>query len=128
MVKLENNVLLHVLHVNTVGNQKFSATVVSKRLRRYAQILSNATKTKRILIIKKMIIAHEAYLREESKVNARVELIATVDNHIKQNPECCPPQGFPSFENIDFNELGYSETLCLALSKSLCSTDIPSSL
>lgn len=38
VVELENNVLLHMLHVNTVGNQKFSATVFSKHFRKYTQI------------------------------------------------------------------------------------------
>ena len=45
MVELANDVLLHVLHVNTVGNQKFSATVFSTRLRQYALMQSNTTKT-----------------------------------------------------------------------------------
>lgn len=71
----------------------------------------------------KMIVAHEAYLREEGKVNARAELIATVSNHVNQNPNCCPLQGFPSLKDIDFKDIGYSEqTLRLALSKSRCPT------
>ena len=73
----------------------------------------------------KMIVAHEAYLRQEGKVNARVELIATVDNHVRLNPDHHrrPPLGFPGFESIDFGDLGYSkQTLRLALSKSHRST------
>ena len=67
----------------------------------------------------KIIVSHEAYLREEGKVNARAELIATVDNHVHLNPVCCQPHGFPGFEEVDFTDLGYSEqTLRLALSKS----------
>lgn len=70
----------------------------------------------------RMIVAHEAYLREEGKVNSRVELIVTVGNHINQKPNCCPPKGFPSVKDIDFTDLGYSEqTLTLALGKSRCS-------
>lgn len=48
VVNLANEVLLHVLHVNTVGNQKFNAVVYSASLRRYAQLQSNTTKTKRL--------------------------------------------------------------------------------
>lgn len=67
----------------------------------------------------KIIVSHEAYLREEGKVNARAELIATVDNHVNFNPACCQPHGFPGFEDVDFTDLGYSkQTLQLALSKS----------
>ena len=70
----------------------------------------------------KMVVAHEAYLREEGKVNARVELIATVANHVDQTLNCCPPRGFPSFKDIDFTDLGYSgQKLRLALTKSSCS-------
>lgn len=69
-----------------------------------------------------MIVAHELYLREEGKVNARVELIATVNNHVDQNHNCCPPHGFPSLNDIDFRDLGYSQqTLQLALGRSRCS-------
>lgn len=48
VVQLANGVLLHVLHVNTVGNQKFNATVFSERHRRYGQLQSNTTKTRRL--------------------------------------------------------------------------------
>lgn len=48
VVKLTNAVLLHVLHVNTVGNQKFNAVVYSAYRRRYAKLQSNTTKTKRL--------------------------------------------------------------------------------
>lgn len=66
MVELENAVLLHVLHVNTVGNQKFSATVFSERLRRYARIQSNTTKTVmlsrlRFVSDKKRLSSHHGY-------------------------------------------------------------------
>lgn len=71
----------------------------------------------------KIIVAHEAYLREEGKVNARVELIATVDGHLTRNPKCCRPRGLPSFKDIDFTNLGYSrQTIQLALTKSLCTS------
>ncbi|KAE8280241.1 hypothetical protein D5F01_LYC20795 [Larimichthys crocea] len=46
VVELDNNVFLHVLHVNTVGNQKFNVTIFSKRHRRYGRVQSNTTKTK----------------------------------------------------------------------------------
>lgn len=48
VVQLANGVLLHVLHVNTVGNQKFNATVFSERHKRYARLQSNTTKTRRL--------------------------------------------------------------------------------
>lgn len=68
----------------------------------------------------KMILTHEAYLREEGKVNARAELIAVVNDH--QNSKCStPPHGFPNVKDIDFKDLGYNQqTLRLALSKSRC--------
>ncbi|KAK2821893.1 hypothetical protein Q5P01_021958 [Channa striata] len=66
VVELENAVLLQVLHVNTVGNQKFSATVFSERLRRYARIQSNTTKTVmlsrlRFVSDKKRLSSHHGY-------------------------------------------------------------------
>lgn len=71
----------------------------------------------------KMIVAHEVYLREEGKVNARVELIATVHNHVARSSMCSPPQGFPSLEDTDFKDLPYSkQTLQLALSRVQCLT------
>lgn len=48
VVQLANGVLLHVLHVNTVGNQKFNATVFSEKHRRYGRLQSNTTKTRRL--------------------------------------------------------------------------------
>ena len=67
----------------------------------------------------RMMFAHEAYLTEEGKVNARAEMIATVANHVTQSQNCSPLRGFPSVKDIDFEGLGYSEqTLVLALSKS----------
>lgn len=68
----------------------------------------------------RIIVSHEAYLREEGKVNARVELIAAVDVHVNQHPKCRRPGGFPSFQDIDFTNLGYSQqTIQLALTNSL---------
>jgi hypothetical protein len=57
----------------------------------------------------KIIVSHEAYLREEGKVNARVELITAVDVHVNHHPNCRRPCGFPSLEDIDFTNLGYSQ-------------------
>lgn len=48
VVQLAKGVLLHVLHVNTVGNQKFNATVFSETHKRYARLQSNTTKTRRL--------------------------------------------------------------------------------
>ena len=45
VVRLDGDVLLHVLHVNTVGNQQFHSQVFSRSLRRYAEVQSNTTKT-----------------------------------------------------------------------------------
>ncbi|KAJ7983399.1 hypothetical protein DPEC_G00379070 [Dallia pectoralis] len=42
-----------------------------------------------------LIVAHLAYLKEEGKVNARAELLATVDNHLDRNPNCRRPHGRP---------------------------------
>lgn len=47
-MRLAKGVLLHVLHVNTVGNQKFNATVFSETHQRYARLQSNTTKTRRL--------------------------------------------------------------------------------
>lgn len=67
----------------------------------------------------KMIVTHEAYLREEGKVSARAELIAAVSVHIERNPHRRPPRGFPDLDEVDFKDLGYSkQTLRLALSRS----------
>ncbi|KAJ8411155.1 hypothetical protein AAFF_G00171610 [Aldrovandia affinis] len=44
-VRLPGAVTLHVLHVNTVGNQQFSGKIFSKDLRKYARTQSNTTKT-----------------------------------------------------------------------------------
>lgn len=66
----------------------------------------------------KMMLAHEAYLREEGKVSARAELITAVSIHVEQNPRRRPPRGFPGLDGVDFKDLGYSEhTLRLALSR-----------
>lgn len=47
VVRLDGDVLLHVLHVNTVGNQQFHSQVFSRSLRKYAEVQSNTTKTQR---------------------------------------------------------------------------------
>lgn len=72
---LRPNVLLHVLHVNTVGNQKFGASVFSKEKRRYAQMQSNTTKTKlssrlRFVSDKKRLCSQHGYK------NTRIEFSA----------------------------------------------------
>ncbi|KAJ7984137.1 hypothetical protein DPEC_G00364210 [Dallia pectoralis] len=73
-----------------------------------------------------LIVAHLAYLKEEGKVNARAELLATVDNHLDRNPNCRRPHGVPCLEDSDFKDLGYSEqTLRLAISKSRCWLTMP---
>lgn len=65
-----------------------------------------------------MLLAHEAYLREEDKKNARAELIATVAQHVRLNPTARAPAGFPDLSRVDFEALGYDEaTLVAALSK-----------
>ncbi|KAE8278015.1 hypothetical protein D5F01_LYC23950 [Larimichthys crocea] len=67
----------------------------------------------------KMIVAHEAYLREEGKVSARAELITAVSVHAERNPHRHPPRGFPGLDEVDFKDLGYSkQTLRLTLSRS----------
>lgn len=64
----------------------------------------------------RMLTAHEAYLRAEKKVAARVELIATVAVSIERNQSRQPPRGFPSLLDVDFRELGYtSQTLTSAI-------------
>ena len=45
VVCLEGEVLLHVVHVNTVGNQRFHSQTFSSPLRKYAEVQSNTTKT-----------------------------------------------------------------------------------
>ncbi|KAJ7984114.1 hypothetical protein DPEC_G00363980 [Dallia pectoralis] len=73
-----------------------------------------------------LIVAHLAYLKEEGKVNARAELLATVDNHLDRNPNCRRPHGVPCLEDSDFKDLGYIEqTLRLAISKSRCWLTMP---
>ncbi|KAE8280240.1 hypothetical protein D5F01_LYC20794 [Larimichthys crocea] len=67
----------------------------------------------------KMIVAHEAYLREEGKVSARAALITAVSVHIERKPHRCLPRGFPGLDKVDFKDLGYrKQTLRLALSRS----------
>ncbi|KAJ7984145.1 hypothetical protein DPEC_G00364290 [Dallia pectoralis] len=56
-----------------------------------------------------LIVAHLAYLKEECKVNARAELLATVDNHLDRNPNCRRPHGVPCLEDSDFKDLGYKQ-------------------
>lgn len=72
VVELENNVLLHVLHVNTVGNQKFSATVFSKHLRRDAQIQSNTKKT-RLLSRLRFVSDKKRLCSQHGYKNTRIE-------------------------------------------------------
>ncbi|KAJ7983459.1 hypothetical protein DPEC_G00378180, partial [Dallia pectoralis] len=57
-----------------------------------------------------LIVAHLAYLKEEGKVNARAELLATVDNHLDRNPNCRRPHGVPCLEDSDFKDLGYKRS------------------
>lgn len=57
----------------------------------------------------RLIKAQEAYLRYEGKVHARAELLATVENHIQRHPHTRAPTGFPSLEDVDFTNLGYSD-------------------
>lgn len=64
----------------------------------------------------KLLISHEAYLRAENKVTARVELIATVAVNIERKPDRRAPKGFPNLQDVDFRELGYTaQTLTSAI-------------
>ncbi|MEO0813691.1 MAG: hypothetical protein AAFY60_12565, partial [Myxococcota bacterium] len=68
-----------------------------------------------------MLVAHEAYLREEGKWNARAELIATVAYHAEAegvDRTSRVPVQFPSLRDLDFSRLSYTEaTLRQALGK-----------
>ncbi|KAK7878285.1 hypothetical protein WMY93_031104 [Mugilogobius chulae] len=72
VVRLGDNVLLHVVHVNTVGNQKFSAAVFSEDLRKRSLIQSNTTKTK-LLSRLKFISDKKVLSSRHGYKNTRIE-------------------------------------------------------
>nr|BBA49195.1 hypothetical protein ORF34-like [Oryzias latipes] len=73
---------------------------------------------------REMLLAHEAYLREEGKEAARAELIAAVVCHCENDLTRRPPEGFPDLLDVDFSRLGYSElTLRHALDRSTKASD-----
>lgn len=57
LVELENGILLHVLHMNTVENLKLNGTVFSRQLQKYTEIQYNTTKTKLLSVSDKKGLA-----------------------------------------------------------------------
>ena len=114
VVKVENNVLLHVLHVNTVGNQKFRATKFSKHLRKYARMQSNTTKTKllsrlRFVSDKKRLCSQHGYKNTRIEFSSKPSRSANYTsnaNHLLQ----------PYFRGV-FETIALSQGTCIVSTK-----------
>lgn len=77
LVELDNHVLLHVLHVNTVGNHRFSSLVYSKPLRKYARLQSNTTKTELATRLK-FVSDKKRLCSQHGYKNTRIEFASTL--------------------------------------------------
>ncbi|KAL7370482.1 hypothetical protein ABVT39_001816 [Epinephelus coioides] len=114
VVELENHVLLHVLHVNTVGNQKFSATTFSSRLRQYARMQSNTTKTKllsrlRFVSDKKRLCSQHGYKNTRIKFSSNPSRSANYTSNAKY--------GLQSYFRGVFETIALSQGTCVISTK-----------
>lgn len=114
VVVLQRNVLLHVLHVNTVGNQKFCATVFSKEKRKYAQMQSNTTKTRvlsrlRFFSDKKRLCSQHGYKNTQIEFSSNPSRSANYTSNAKYLLQ-------PYFRSV-FETVGLSQGTCVVAAR-----------
>lgn len=88
VVQLSRGIMLHALHVNTVGNQKCKSVVYSDRLRRYSRLQSNTTKTRRVSRLrfvsdKKRLCSQHGYKNTRIEFSAKPSRSANYTSNAK---------------------------------------------
>ena len=121
VVVLQQNVLLHVLHVNTVGNQRFSATVFSKEKRKYARMQSNTTKTRllsrlRFVSDKKRLCSQHGYKNTRMEFSSNPSRSANYTSNAKYLLQ-------PYFRSV-FETVGLSQGTCVVAARAFTISNV----
>lgn len=106
--------MLHALHVNTVGNQKCKSVIYSDRLRRYTQLQSNTTKTRRVSRLrfvsdKKRLCSQHGYKNTRIEFSAKPSRSANYTSNAK-------PLLQAYFRGV-FETVAISQGLCVTSTK-----------